>query len=687
MSFSPRSALFLSLPAALLAASAQPGDPVVLDPVVVTTVHPRQQLIVTLDPRASAQPVPAQDGADVLKQVPGFSVIRKGGADGDPVFRGMAGSRLGVQIDGESIHGGCGNRMDPPTAYVFPSAYDRVTIIKGPQSVAHGPGHSAGLVRFERADRRFDRREASLFSSVMSGGFQRFDAAIDARAGTPLVQARTAITRNSAGNYRDGDGREIHSRYRRWSANAAVAWTPDERTLLELSTARSDGEAAYADRGMDGTKFDRENLALRWRRDQITATITSLEAQLFYNYVDHVMDNYSLRPFTPTAASAGGSVSNPDRLTTGGRVQFDLAAGADLRVTAGADLQANQHTVRSTSDQAAQPFTARPRAQDARFQQAGAFVELTRTLNDHHRILAGARLDRWRAWDDRSVVPLGMSGSLPNPTAGTGRAQTLGSGFIRLESELPATATTLFAGIGRAERFPDYWELIRPESNDSTSAFARSAERTNQIDAGLHRRSGGMEFSFSVFASQIDDFILVQSGVTKPAGGMMGTRTATITRNINATTVGGEAGWSWRPGPRWKLDASVAHVHGTNRTDDRPLAQLPPLEGRLALAYLAPQWSVGALFRAVAAQDRFALQQGNIVGQDIGPSAGFGVLSLNAAWQPFPAMRWSAGIDNAFDRTYAEHISRAGAAVSGFVQTTRINEPGRLLWLKAELRY
>jgi len=42
----------------------------------------------------------------------------------------------------------------------------------------------------------------------------------------------------------------------------------------------------------------------------------------------------------------------------------------------------------------------------------------------------------------------------------------------------------------------------------------------------------------------------------------------------------------------------------------------------------------------------------------------------------------SAGVDNLFDRTYAEHLSRGGSMISGFVQTTRVNEPGRTLWLK-----
>src|SRR5690606_21142026 len=108
-----------------------------LEPVVVVAPLTSEVLTVVTDPKAPRQPVPAHDGADLLKSIPGFAVIRKGGTDGDPLFRGMAASRLSILLDGETILGGCGNRMDPPTAYMFPEEYDSVTVLKGPQSVKH----------------------------------------------------------------------------------------------------------------------------------------------------------------------------------------------------------------------------------------------------------------------------------------------------------------------------------------------------------------------------------------------------------------------------------------------------------------------------------------------------------------------------------------------------------------------
>jgi iron complex outermembrane receptor protein len=90
--------------------------------------------------------------------------------------------------------------------------------------------------------------------------------------------------------------------------------------------------------------------------------------------------------------------------------------------------------------------------------------------------------------------------------------------------------------------------------------------------------------------------------------------------------------------------------------------------------------------RSVAKQDRVDVGAGNIVGQDIDETDGFTVFSINGSWKPKKGVVLAAGIDNLLDETYAEHISRAGAMVSGYEQTTRINEPGRNYWVKASIK-
>jgi iron complex outermembrane recepter protein len=663
------------------------SDIYVIDPVIVTAPSMRSPLETSFNPKSPVQPLPAQDGASFLKTVPGMSVVRKGGTDGDPVFRGMAGSRLNILLDGENIHGGCGMRMDPPTAYVYPETFDRITLIKGPETVLYGPGNSAGVVLFERTFQRFPEPGIKLTTSPMGGSFGRHDEILDFTAGTSLFYLRGTGNNSRSQDYKDGNGKVVHSEYNRWNTGLSTGWTPDDDTRLELTAIKSDGEAAYADRSMDGAKFARDNFGMKFERSNLAPWMMKIEGQAYYNYIDHVMDNYSLRKFVPTAMSPTPSANNPDRKTIGGRFSATLNPYSAAMLVLGSDMQSNIHTLRSTRNQTASPFNSLPRNEDARFDQKALFGELTQPLGERNSLIAGFRADWWEARDNRKTLAQGTA-QVANPTYGQKKNQTLPSGFVRFEHNLAGNTSTFYTGIGHSERFPDYWELVAAGREGPTaaniSAFATtSAEKTTQLDIGVTWSSNRWAGSFAGFYSKISDYIMTQSSVSRSGP----TRTVSIVRNVDATTLGGEAGARYSFTRNLNFDGSLAYVRGNNDTENRPLAQLPPLETRLGLNWDNQKWTFGSLLRLVSPQNRFALNEGNIVGQDIGSTAGFGIFSINGGWRPVKTILVAFGIDNLLDKTYAEHISRSGAMIAGFEQTTRVNEPGRNFWIKANYVY
>lgn len=651
--------------------------------VIVTAPRMLIPLEVVTDPKAPRQPVPAHDGADYLKSIPGFSVIRKGGSDSDPVFRGMAGSRISILTDGENLLGGCGMRMDPPTAYIFPSSYDSIRLLKGPQAVLWGPTGSAATVLFERDIYDHDSDGSHLEGSALAAAWGRHDLAVDALAGNTIGYLRLQGSDARSGDYRDGDGEEVHSHYHRWNGSVALGLTPMEHTLLELSAAASDGEAAYADRMMDGSKFQRENVGLKLRKEQIGTLLSAVEAQFYYNYIDHVMDNYSQRRFTPSMMMPNPSASNPDRKTSGGRLQLTLTPVRQLEWKVGVDAQQNDHSVRSSMNQMLNPYQALRRTDDASFEQRGLFTELSYQQSAARKWVAGLRTDEWQAEDHRLTVRQGMM-NLPNASAGAERDETLTSGFARVEQQFGRSGnTTAYAGIGRAERFPDYWELIGNDKQSvaSNSAFFAAPEQTTQIDVGIIHQRDGYSASLSLFANRIDDYLLID---TRVAGKPMNTA---VTRNIDVESWGGEADFSRNFAHNWTAEGTLAYTRGHNRSDDRPLAQIAPLELRLGLRYGRDAWSLGGLMRAVDDQRRVDPGRGNIAGQDIGATSGFTTFALNGAYRFSEKLQLTAGVDNLFNRTYAEHLSRSGAMVAGFVQSDRINEPGRLWWAKIDAKF
>lgn len=644
-----------------------------LSPTVITAIAPSSPLTVVTNPKDPRQPVPASDGADYLKTIPGFSAIRAGGTNGDPVLRGMFGSRLNILTNGGVMLGACPNRMDAPTSYIAPETYDRLTVIKGPQSVIWGPGGSAGTVLFEREPEKFGTLGSRVNASLLAGSNGRFDKVLDAAAGNSQGYARFIGNQSRSNDYQDGNGDTVPSRWEKWNGDVTLGWTPDQDTLLELTAGKGDGEARYAGRGMDGAQFKRESLGLRFEKSNIGEVLDKVEAQVYYNYADHVMDNYSLRTPSGTGMMAGPMAAAVDRRTLGARIKATWR-WADVQLISGIDAQTNEHRARSAMG--VDTYRSEPWTKDADFHNYGAFAELTWYATGDDRLITGARLDRATARDFRD----------DSATNGNTRADTLPSGFVRYEHDLAALAATTYIGLGHAQRFPDYWELFSPDQGPAGAVNAFDSikpEKTTQLDFGIQYRGERLEAWASGYVGQIRDYILFDY-----RSAMMG-MSSTQAQNVDARIMGGELGAAYKLSDRWKADATVAYAWGKNSSDGKALPQMPPLESRLGLTYSRDSWSAGALWRLAAAQNRIAQNQGNVVGKDYDKSAGFGVFSLNGAYKVNHNLKLSAGVDNLFDKTYAEHLNLAGNAGFGYPASDPqpVNEPGRTFWTKVDFSF
>lgn len=627
-----------------------------LDEVVVTAIHDQSAVQVVTDPKIPRQPVPASDAADYLQTIPGFSAVRSGGTNGDPVFRGQFGSRLPLLTNGTQMLGACPGRMDTPSSYIAPETFDVLTLIKGPQTVLWGPGASAGVVRFERERPDFAAGPVNFTASLLGASAGRNDQNADLAAGNDQFYARISANHSRGQDYKDGDGTSIPSGWNKWNADAALGWTPDADTLVELSAGAGDGWARSAARGMDGTQFRRDSLGLRLQKQNITPWLSKVEAQIYRNEADHLMDNFQRRPLPPGKMAMA---SNVKRVVTGGRIAATLQPTPALTADIGLDLQRNTHEGRSGMGMS---YLNKPWVRDAKFANLGLFSELRWQAAPSTLWVGGLRLDRAQAWDYR------------NPASTHKRDESaLPSGFVRWEQTLASGATT-YVGLGHVQRFPDYWELI---SGKAGNVFATlEPEKTTQLDVGANWKGQNWQFWTSAYAGMVRDFILFDYA-SNPSKA----------RNIDARTAGFELGGSYKLAPAWTAQATVAYSWGSNRSDGTALPQMPPLEARLGLDYAQGPWTAGALWRLVAAQHRYTQDQGNVVGRDMGASSGFGVLSLHASYRVQRQLKITVGVDNLLDKTYAEHLNLAGNAGFGFPANTRLNEPGRTLWLRADMQF
>ncbi|MBJ8451674.1 TonB-dependent copper receptor [Acinetobacter bereziniae] len=658
-----------------------------LTPIVVTAQlnNDANGLIVHADPKQPIQPVPATDGADYLQSIAGFNAIKSGGTNGDVTFRGMFGTRIKILTDGTENLGACPARMDAPTSYIQPESFDRISVVKGPQTVQYANTGSAATVIFERQKPTLtDEKNYLGQASVLVGSFGRLDHNIEAAVGDSKKYLRVNANRSESNSYEDGDGHKVPSSWERWNTDLALGWTPNEDTWVELTGGKADGEAEYAGRTMDGSQFARESLGLRFEKKNLSPVIKKLEGQVNYSYNDHIMDNYTLRTPPLAEMTHGGMkmlMPNPmamqvTRRTLNSRLVM-TSEWDKLSLMTGIDSQFNKHGGSMSSP--TMPSMNVAFKEDMRFQSYGAFGELGYQFNDAYKLVTGARVDQVK------IDALKLNDQ---------RKETLPSAFIRLESQYPDHNAKSYIGLGYVERVPDYWELFstahgntgmtKPTFNDLKT------EKTLQLDLGYQYQHGPFNAWTSAYAGLINDFILL-SYHNHPTGGMdghsHGSSFSAGAKNVDATIAGAEAGVGYQFTDAIQADLSAMYAWGENTDTHQALPQIAPLEGRLNLRYVQDQYSFGLLWRAVAKQDRISLNQGNIVGYDTGESKGFTTLALNASYNIQKNLNLSVGVDNVFDKTYTEHLNKLGVGADGQVGTQQFNNTGRNYWARVSMKF
>ncbi|QQZ28591.1 TonB-dependent copper receptor [Thiothrix subterranea] len=623
------------------------------------------------------------DGGDFLKQLNGVSGSRFGGRGIEPIIRGQSQTQLNVLLDGAYVHGGCPNRMDPPASWAALETYESVKVEKGVQTLQHGSGGSGGTVLFERDTRSIldpeDGWSGKASATTMSNGVKH-DVSADVTKAFQKGYARVFTQDRDADNYEDGDGKEVRSSYQHKQAGVVLGLTPTEDRLLEYSYENNDfSDALYPGASMDSPEESGSIQRLKYK-DKLDSKINNIEADVYSSNIDHLMDNYSLRPQTGTKMAVPTTSD-----TVGGKLALTSSIG-DTDVTYGLNVQNRERDAAMKNMSAPGTPTTNLMWPGASTDQTGIFAEATRKFATGDKLKYGVRVDQVDAAAAKASVVAGGRTANQNYTAvygygATDKTETNVSGLLRYDKALNDT-TTAFAGVSRTvrtadetERFISKWGMTAPDRWVGNPNI--NPEKHNQLDLGISQQRGKVRWTGTVFADQVDDYILRDKVTTGAQTG------AQIYRNVDAEILGAELGAETKLTDKLRLAADVAYVKRTDTTDDRPIAQTPPVNGKVQLDYNAGKWSAGTRVRFAAGQDR--IDTAMIGATEVGESAGYTTLDTYGRYNLNKSTKVRFGVDNVLDKTYSEHVSRRNLDLGGTVE--RVNEAGRSAWLKLETEF
>ncbi len=646
-----------------------------------TTGEANNQLLLPKDQAPSPS-----DLAEWLRNAPGVQATRMGGQGLDLIIRGQSQERIRVLNDGMSIHGGCPNRMDPPTLYMPGNASDRITLLPGLQTFEWGSASSAGTLLVEQDNWALPEGMSSDVRLQGSSNGQHSQLSADSSWQDGQHYLRLTADRSQQGNYKDGQSRTVRAAFKKRNVGLSAGLERGAHRLeIKLNQTR-DRDTLYAGAGMDSPQADLDQWQWKYQWQPEQGRIDRLELTDGEAEVVHVMDNYSLRP--RTAPMAMRVESHATTHTSRAKLGLDAWAGQWLL---GMDRTASRWLAPRMTGMMDNRLNLLQSNlwPDVHQSEQGLYLQGIWPQGPR-QLKLGLRVDTFHSSARSAGQALGKP-TLPTPAQLYTRyygaftpswRERHVSGFGRLEQDLNAR-WSVFINAGRSWRMPDATE--RYMAANASMPMMRwvgnpnlTAEQHQSLDLGLVFAQPALHFNATFWLDQVKDYILRDRAHGQ--AGILQTDGASIYRNVDARLYGLNLSGHLEVNTRWSVRFQADYTHGQNETDQRPLARIPPLSGLLGLDYRQAGGRLGLDLRWASAQTRVDDNPMYGAGLDAGPGDGWVVADLFAEKPLAHGWTLSARIDNLFDKTYAYHVNRANSDPFNPLPV-RVNEPGRTFWL------
>jgi len=676
-----------------------------LDETVVTGTLLQKPALSTSIPK-DTNGKPAADAGDYLRHIPGVTSGRMGGHALEPVIRGQSRSQLNIVNNGAFLEGAGPNRMDTPASFTDIDTADRVIVLRGYQSVQHGPGGSGGTIIIEHHAPTFN--DGQNIKGRMDGAFESngniwgSQGHISARANKIYLRLNGHF--KNAGNYQDGRDNEVRSAFKAHGGMAEIGYSDDHSLINFAISHKETRNALFPGAGMDSLEGSATLLRGKLRHEfEDGGLMHALRIDIYRADAFHLMNNFAFRERMMMFRQAG-----LDALTTGGKIAVDLKM-AKTDITLGLDIKNVNHAgLRRGHNMDRTDMTPIQSIliPDATLRNIGIFAEALMPLSDDLQLKAGLRHDHVKSSVNKAdmqndLVMPGMMPISPNMlyrqyygAPATGQTDNNLGGLLRLEYDMTDQAS-FYIGLSRSNRSANTVErymaslmgnMIMPSGMVMNMSWvgnpALVPEKHSQFDIGFGLRKPRWNFLFNAYYNDINDYIFRDRAHGQD--GILLANNALIYRNIDARIWGFELEGRTKITDNLDISGNISYSNGHNQDLDIPLYQIPPLIYDLEMAYISDNWTIGTRLRGALKQSRIDANPFIASGRDAGRTAGYAALDLFAAITLMKMTKLRFGVSNLFDKFYANHLNRESL---NDATSVRVNEPGQSFYIRLQSEF
>lgn len=638
-------------------------------------------------------------GEMLSNTLPEITLVRASAVGNDIILRGFKKDNINVTIDDAKVCGACPNRMDPPAMHVSSSQIASVEVKEGPFDVTQF-GSLGGAVNVVTKDPS-KGLHGEVSATVGSFDYRKVGAVVE--GGNDTVKALVGYSRETSGQYKDGDGktmaeqlvargaaaadqyktgevnRDAYDRMNFWTKLVFTPTSSDKLTFSYFGDGADD--VLYPAFGMDAQIDNTDMFSVKYQKYNLASFSDELKLEAYHSKVEHEMGTEFRNSGSVAATYRTHAV---DATIKGARIE-NIVDVSDIKTTVGLDTSIRNWYGRCLNEPSR--TLRETRLPDVDTKNIGLYTEAAKSINNLD-LKAGLRYDSTSIKPNYSLVnntTYAANGAVTtldqniNPTVMPERDYDNISANLMAKYNL-SPSTNVFIGIGQSVRVPDAKELYFDGSmpaNDSTISGAPTLNETinREIDLGAESTIGNLHLKGTMFYSDLKDFIY--------------TTTTGSFANIDAKIVGFDLTANYALSNEWMIETSMAYQKGTKKDPsqlgashtDEDLAEIPPMKGRVALVmdtginYFMTEW-MGARFQTIDSQS----------GER--PIAGYGLLNLKYGHDFQNGFSVMTGINNFFDKTYAVSNSYIGRGLlTGTTDIPVLNEMGRNFYATVSYKF